>query len=181
MIIGISGKRGVGKTTAADYLVKEYHFEKVSFAEDLKSIAKTLIPFTEIDLSSIKRKEAKFKNYDWSPRDFLIHLGEFMRFHDTDYWLNRALSKCKDPLKGYVFDDVRYQNEADAIKRLGGKILRISRYEHKNPYGKNIDTPSETNMDSYTYDFHIQEMWNTSITELHRQLRNFIETINDPK
>ena len=170
MIYGLSGKRGVGKTTAAMYLVKKYGFIKVSFAEDLRAMCKHFFPFTEGDLIMPGKKEAKFKEYDWTPRDFMIHLGEFARFHDQSFWLNRGISKCKDPKKTYVFDDVRYKNEADAIIQAGGKIIRIDRYEKNNPYGKNLDIPSETELDGYDkFHYTIHEMWNTSKEELYRQ------------
>jgi hypothetical protein len=133
-------------------------------------MAKLFFPFADNDLVIPAKKEGKFKEYDWTPRDFMIHLGEFARFHEPNYWLNRALEKCKDPNKTYVFDDVRYINEADAIKAKGGKIIRIERYEKLNPYGKNLDIQSETELDTYKYDAHIQAMWNTSKEELYRQL-----------
>lgn len=174
MLIGISGKRGVGKSLAAAYLAKHHRFIRVSFADDLRVAAKHLLPFTENDLSIPAKKEAKFKNYDFSPRDFMINLGEFMRFHDRSYWLNRGLAKCSDPKLNYVFDDVRYKNEADAIKSHGGRLVRIERYEKQNPYGKNLDTPSETDLDDYNFDFLVGAMWNNSQSELYRQMDAFM-------
>lgn len=178
MIIGISGKRGVGKTTGANHLVKKYNFIKVSFAEDLKLAAKQLFPFTEVDFTSVKRKEAKYKMYDWSPRDFLINLGEFMRYHDKSYWLNRAMAKCADTTKNYVFDDLRYENEAEAIKAMGGKIVRIGRYPKQNPYGKDLDIASETSLDTYKWDYEIPAMWNMTLTDLYRKLDGVMEEVS---
>ena len=172
MIIGFSGKRGTGKTTAANYLIKKYQFTKVGFADDLKIIARTLYPFTERDLGL--NKETKYKDHDWTPRDFMIHLGELMRYHEPNYWLNRGIAKCNDTTKNYCFDDVRFTNEADAIKALGGKIIRIERYEKLNPFGKNLDIPSETDLDKYTFDFTILKIRNVSMTSLERQLDGYM-------
>lgn len=176
MIVGISGKRGTGKTTAAQWMVKNHKFKQVSFAKDLKDIAKSLFPFTENDLTIPAKKEGLYKGHDWTPRDFLIHLGEFMRFHEPNYWLDRAMTNCKDQVKNnYVFDDVRYKNEAEAIKKLGGVILRIERYPKFNPYGKDLDTPSETEMDDFVFDFTVERMWNIELESLYRQVDAFVD------
>ena len=45
LIIGLSGKRGVGKTTAADILVKDVRFIKRSLATKLKEISSNIFPF----------------------------------------------------------------------------------------------------------------------------------------
>lgn len=175
MILGISGKRGVGKTLAASHLVKNHGFKSVSFAKPLKDMAKTMFPFTEADMTVPKRKEGPWRRHDWSPREFLIHLGEFMRFHEHDYWLNRGMAECVDPVKNnYVFDDVRYKNEADSIKAAGGVLLRVERYTKQNPYGKDLDTPSETDLDAFTFDYTVEKMWNTNQEDLFRQVDAFV-------
>ena len=79
MLIAFSGKRGVGKTTAARYLVSSHGFINVSFADRLKDISKKLFPFTNDELHG-NGKEQKFEKYDWTPRDFMIKFGQFMRY-----------------------------------------------------------------------------------------------------
>ena len=174
MIVGISGKRGTGKSLAASHMAKS-GWKVVSFAGELKTMAKSMFPFSENDLSIPSKKESNWKGHDWSPREFMIHLGEFMRFHEPMYWLNRGIALCKDQAKNnYVFDDVRYKNEAEAIKKLGGVLLRIERYEKHNPYGKNLDTPSETDLDDFKFDYTVERMWNVRQEELFRQVDAFI-------
>ncbi len=175
MIIGIAGKRGCGKTLAQSHVVKNHKFIPVSFAKPLKEHIKRLLPFTENDLTVPSKKEKPWQGHDWSPREFMIHFGEFMRFHEPNYWVSQGIASCVDNTKiNYVFDDVRYKNEADAIKELGGTILRIERYEKFNPYGKDLDTPSETNLDDYTFDYIVEKMWNVAKEDLFRQVDAFI-------
>ena len=162
-IIAFSGKRGVGKTTAALHLVEKYGFKRVSFADRLKEIGCMLFPFKNQDLST-KGKEKPFSVYDWTPRDFLISLGQFMRYFDPDYWVKAS---NLDKLEGrVVIDDLRFPNEAEYIKSLGGIIIRIERYENLNIYGKNLDDPSETSMDNYKYDHKIDDCRNVSMDDL---------------
>lgn len=165
-ILGISGKRGVGKTALALHLEKKYGWVRVSFAEDIRRICRMLFPtLTDSDLSDPAKKEKPHEPYDWTPRELMLHVGEFMRFHDQDYWLKIALAKCKDPKKSYVFDDVRFENEAEALKKVG-KIIRVNRFESHNPYGKNLDIESETQLDSHPFDLTIEACWNTNLKQL---------------
>lgn len=167
-ILGLSGKRGVGKTALALHLVDKFGFVRVSFAEDIRRICRMLFPtLTEADFSDPKKKEKPHEPYDWTPRDLMLHVGEFMRFHDKDYWLKIGLAKCKDPKKVYVFDDLRFINEADALRKVDGKIIRVNRFESQNPYGKNLDIESETQLDSYSFDLVIESCWNTSLKQLY--------------
>lgn len=166
-ILGISGKRGVGKTTLANHLAKKFGFVRVSFAEDIRRMARMLFPdLTEAHFTDPKLKEKPFMDYEWTPRELLLHLGEFMRFHDKDYWLKLGLAKCKDPKKVYIFDDLRFLNEVAALRQVGAKIIRVNRFESQNPYGKNLDIPSETELDNETFDLVIESCWNTSLKQL---------------
>lgn len=166
-ILGISGKRGAGKTALANYLVKRDGFIKISFAEELKRLSKTLFPFTDADFTNIKLKEANFKTYEWSPRDFMRHFGDLMRFHDKNYWVNLTISKCADARKYYVVDDLRFINEAEALRAKGAKLIRVNRFESNNPYGNNLDITSETELDDYKFDYVIEDCRNTTLAELY--------------
>lgn len=170
ILIGVSGKRGVGKTALANYFVQNFGFTKVSFADSLKNYASLFFPFQEADFKDITKKEQKFKDYDWSPRDFCIRLGDFLRFHDENYFVNEVLSRLKDKKNAnYIIDDMRFINEAEAVKKAKGFLVRIERYEKFNPYGKNLDIASETQLDGFSFDYHIAEPRNLNIHALYAE------------
>jgi hypothetical protein len=169
-LIAFSGKRGTGKTTGAKYLVNGYGYELVSFASAIKDIAENLFPGV-----GNAPKEKPFKPFEWSPRDFSIALGELGRYFDPNIWVSRVLNSLKKNGK-YVVDDLRFPNEAVMIKNLGGKIVRLNRYESQNSYGKNLDIQSETALDDYKgFDFIVPEVGNTSIKTLTDQIDLFME------
>lgn len=174
IIIGFSGKRGTGKTVSANYLKDTYKFKKISFADRLKEVAKDLMPFTEMHMSP-KGKDKPFGNYDFTPREFLIQLGQFMRYYDPDYWVKS--SGIDNAVGRIVVDDVRFPNEVDYLKRLGAKIIRIKRYKKLNIYGEDLDDPSETSLDNYKdFDYTIEDCVNTTLPVLYQQLDNAMDS-----
>lgn len=173
-IIGIAGKRGTGKTTAADYLVKNHRFKKISFAGSLKDKAKLFFPFSDYDFNC-ENKEKRYKYHDWTVREFLIRLGNFMRFHDPNYWVKE--SGLANAYGRIVIDDVRFPNEVEYIQELGGKLVRLNRYPHLNIYGeKELDDPSETSLDAYKkWDYEVESCWNVKKDDLYKQMDFFVK------
>lgn len=181
--IAFSGKMGVGKTTAANLLNNQYKYTKISFAGDLRDVAKVFFDFQDMDFKHPDRKGSPFKSrlrdkiYSWTPRDFLIGLGGFARYYEPDYWLNAVLDHIKEnPKPHYALDDLRFKNEADALKKAGFILIRVNRYEKENPYGPAQDIPSETDLDDYTgFDYTVADVENTSIERLRARLTHIID------
>src|ERR1017187_2787836 len=136
LIIGLAGKMGSGKDTAAAYLVQKYRYERVAFADGVRGevggffreefflgpqhpMHCEIIELCE-DLDAVDRKPT-------SPaaRRLLQWWGtEFRRAQDGSYWLKYAGQKIKPGMR-YVFSDVRFENEAVWIRALGGVIWRL--------------------------------------------------------
>ena len=85
MIIGITGKKGVGKDTLADYLVKEHGFVKLSFAKYLKEFLKIMFDWDDSFYDIIKRK-------DWS------WMGYFSKRNDAFFGTDVLRNQLKDKL-----------------------------------------------------------------------------------
>lgn len=179
--IAFSGKRQHGKTTAADYLKRHHKYVKVSFAETLKDDAKCLFDFTDEHLYGVL-KDQKFRNYDWTPREFMIKYGQFMRYFDENYWTTSLLAQVGlEQTKPHVIDDLRFPNEAALLKKAGFKLIRIKRYQKdvEAPYDSNIDTDiSETALDEYTdWDAVIEPFQNTSKVTLYKTLDGLMKVL----
>ncbi|MEK6879664.1 MAG: hypothetical protein AABY22_08665 [Nanoarchaeota archaeon] len=166
IIIGLSGKSGVGKTTAAAYLMQKYDFKMVAFADKLKELSGELFPFTLEQLHG-QLKETPYKNYSWTPRDFMIKFGQFMRYWDENFWIRNTFLDAQ--LNNIAIHDVRYLNEVEYLKSKNAKIVRINRYVKNRPY-RNSDDESETQLDSYKFDFVIPEMANDTLSDLYKSL-----------
>lgn len=127
MIIGLTGPAGSGKTTAAKYLVERYGATRFSFAEPLKRMAMMIYGLTEEQVfGPLEAKEAVDPRHGKSPRELLQFLGtDVCRTHlGPDVWANAALAKL-EPGRLYVCDDVRFDNEARAIRNRCGVVWML--------------------------------------------------------
>jgi hypothetical protein len=132
MIIGISGYAGSGKSTAAAALV-DIGWSRRKFAAPLKNMIRSLLIDQGASAAMCERMvEGDLKEVPsqmlggQTPRHAMQALGtEWGRMRLSDsLWVDAALRTVSGPT---VFDDVRFGNEANAIRALGGIIVRIDR------------------------------------------------------
>ncbi len=139
-IIGLTGYAGAGKDEAATALVQVYGFTRIGFADTLKEVLVKLDPIVYFHpTDSYVRASTIVYKYGWRDakdkfpeiRQLLQRLGtEAGReiFGDS-FWIERAFDRM-DRLpyaKPVVMTDVRFENEANAIRHRGGKVVRIQR------------------------------------------------------
>jgi hypothetical protein len=131
MIIGLTGYAGSGKTTAAKHLAEAHGFLQVKFAGPLKAMVRCLgLGDAEIE-GNLKESPSAILG-GRTPRHAMQTLGsEWGRdLIHPNLWVNAAMAVVDDVLDHggrVVIDDLRFQNEAEAIKSRGGIIIRIER------------------------------------------------------
>lgn len=142
MLIGLCGRAGSGKTEAAKIIQDRYGYQRIRFAAPLKNMLKALgLTHEEVDG---RMKEAPCKLLGGrTPRWAMQALGtEWGReLIDDDIWVRAWKNNLTDP-DSTVADDVRYWNEAKAIRDLGGRVIKIVRYGIMADI--EVDHPSET-------------------------------------
>ena len=156
-VIGISGYARTGKDTIADYLVENEGYTKISFSTPMKEAMYRLNP--RITVNEIQNTALRIgvDVYGWeglkerSPdiRGLLQRFGTEVgrEMFGEDFWVNYALDSIPDGGKA-VIADVRYPNEADAIRALGGKVFRVER----DGVGPANAHASENALDRYEFD-----------------------------
>jgi hypothetical protein len=148
MLIGVAGKKRSGKDTTAKFLVEDHGFKAMAFAEPLKDAAKTIFGWGEEHVNG-ELKEVEDPFWGFSPRWALQHMGtEAMRKNiDDEIWVKATMRKAM-PLvaKGgnIVITDVRFPNEAQAIRDAGGRLWRVERLGLETS-----DHASETALDDF--------------------------------
>lgn len=143
-ILGLSAKSGAGKSTMAAHLVQRCagRVRTLSFADSLRRELDYAFDDSRVDWY---RKPTP----TWM-RNLLIAWGNARREQDPDYWVE-AIHACavKGDFRAVIIDDVRYKNEADWIKRLGGHVIRLECVPA--PLRVSSDA-SETELDDYAFD-----------------------------
>lgn len=139
MKIAISGKMQAGKTTCADYLVQEYGFDKYSFAASLKSA----LLLAGVTPENLRRKPPLV-------RQLMQVYGQVMRDQNPSHWIDRTLAELDiDDPEFVVVDDLRFLNEAEALRDLGWILIRVEREgwpEYLSPGSTDI---SEVDLDDF--------------------------------
>lgn len=133
-LLGIAGKARVGKDTFADVLVNRHGYRKISFADPIRAMVSELTGIPIQELIDGPLKEQVIPWIGKSPRQLMQSLGTDWARNtiDPDIWLNHAKRRIaqmtQDPsIKGIVFADIRFDNEAFLITDLGGHVLQIYR------------------------------------------------------
>jgi hypothetical protein len=132
-IIGLySPAPGSGKSTIATYL-EDYDYSVVPFAGFLKGMVRALLvelgytPARTTEM--IRQKDLIVPGINIRMRTLMQTLGtEWGRNTlDQDFWINCWKEKVKSYRSLVVADDVRFPNEALAIKEMGGEVWKIVR------------------------------------------------------
>lgn len=165
MLVGLNGLKGSGKDTVGEYLVNEWGFERLSFAEKLKESAASLFDIDpimwEVWKNDPKAKVALINDYGKIlNRGSVIPVRVFLQRYGTeahrdifgqDFWVDHAM-KGVDPNKNYVFTDARFENELQRIKSLGGYNLQILRPELSNEDSHASEVPPPRHLIDYSVD-----------------------------
>lgn len=156
LVLGISGKRGTGKSLLCNPYLKARGFEIFAFADPLKEDVRRAYGLTKEHTDGKLKELACPKIGGKTPREAMISEGELRRRFSENglYWVSRLYDRIKNLPKDTLvaISDVRFKNEAAYIRHFGGYIIRLERDPKLNIYKGQIDDPSETELDDYNFD-----------------------------
>lgn len=175
-LIGFTGKMGSGKSTAIGCLKEiQKAVVNVKFAQPLYDIQEAIyhrikLVYKRPDDFIKDRKLLQFLGTDWGRNSI-----------STTIWVDLWKEDVKYCLENYrnsliVCDDVRFNEEADAIKQLGGIVIQIESAQQRTDTSAGIaGHPSEQGIDLDKVDYIIDN--NGTIDDL----RSSLLTINAEK
>lgn len=128
-VIGLHGAERSGKDTVAGVFVARFGWRHLKFADALYEAVHEAYPATrsiadehkDVPLSALGGR---------SKRDLLIEVGQRARAADPDHWVRLWREKAVRSIREgvpVICSDVRMDNEAAAVRELGGMILGVQR------------------------------------------------------
>lgn len=186
MIIGLHGNKRAGKDTAYSFIQSMYpHAQRLAFADKIKESLAALFGVSIREINTLKEEGGVFKvesqslehSYTW--RSFAQRYGtEAHRdIFGENFWVDMILPK--DP--GLISDnqllivtDVRFKNEAERIKYLGGHIIYIDRLNLLN----NDSHISEERLPEEYFSYIINN--NSSLSQFKERVFEVIRQLNIP-
>ena len=162
MKVAICGKMCSGKSTLANHIMRTFPgYRKYAFGQRVKDLCTELF---------------KMKGKD---RPLLIKFANSIRDIDPDVWINQVLQQTEGT-RNCIIDDVRYQNEVDALIRDGWTFIQL----HV-PYGiqkkRIIRVYPDNYQDHLDSTSHISESNSFTFPEGYPQLSLMVEEENEHK
>lgn len=181
MIYGITGQKGHGKDTLANFVhAEDPNFFTEHFAGDLKDLATKVfgtpgeffidrelkerpLPLS-IDMDFFLPRMKEFTGIEElqprglvakTPRELLQFFGtDYVRTANDNYWIDRVMIRAT----GFyaLIPDTRFPNEAGAVHAHGGKIIRVICPDHPDSGDSHA---SETEMRDIIPDVVISAAW----------------------
>jgi len=194
MLIGIySPVAGSGKSTAADYLITNHNFTRLSFAEPIKEMVRILLenfgysphsahhmlytckhaPIPEIDYRVDARHLLRTLGTEWGRQ--CVHPEIWLRC-----WTARYRRLIADGYENIVVDDMRFLNEAALLYGSSAELWAITRpgvegsTEHASEGGLDFMLPPNDSTNDSSMSF-TQILDNSgTLDELYSQIDNLL-------
>lgn len=178
MIIAFSGYGGSGKDTAAEIIKAiDSDCEIKKFAGKLKQVATIITAikdfedkndgFVDVNVAGYRTKVSK--------RVYLQMLGtDCVRTAFPEAWVDALFADYERyayNLPKWLITDMRFENEYNRVKELGGYVVRINRGVPAN------DHESEILLDSHEFDYTINNTG--TLQEFVKNVKNVYESICD--
>lgn len=150
-----------GKSTIAGIL-NERGYRTIKFAGVLKDMIRTMllgagIPYNAVERmieGDLKEKPIRFPAFEVTPRKLMQTLGtEWGRNINENLWADLTMNKAATASGKVVIDDMRFTNEFDAVKRVGGVTVLVRRPGVERPANCH---PSEGALDNHPFDFIVE-------------------------
>ena len=158
MIIGLTGYAQSGKDTVAKILVEQHGFTRIAFADKIREFLYETNPMFDSIAGEPMFVKARVDRDGWEEAKKSPHIRRLLqnsgvaarKLFGDNFWIDQSFNGLH--LFGgvnYVITDVRFKNEAEAIKKYDtSQLWRVKRLGI-DPVNSHV---SESQMDGYPVD-----------------------------
>jgi hypothetical protein len=113
----------------------------------------------------------KGKTGEMTAREFIQYFGtDICRKIYPDVWTDRAIKDILAEQSNFaIISDARFENEVEAVKKAGGKIIRLTRFHNEDSH------VSESALDNYNGFDYVLDNANMSIEESCKELLKVLD------
>lgn len=126
MIIGIVGKKQVGKDTLAKWICSNHGFTRMGLADPIKEMISVML---DVPIDEMENQKESIEPITGKTFRYLFQTLGTEWGRDTvreDLWV-KLLEKRAKQTKNVVISDIRLENEADFVRRNHGLIIHVFR------------------------------------------------------
>jgi hypothetical protein len=183
MLIGLCGVARSGKDSAAQHLIDNFGFTKIAFADGVRQMALGIDPYVHTEQprhyteggAPMARYSDVLKNIGYENAKALPDVRRLLQRCGTeggrkifgdDVWVSAMAHRIGALARrdaNIVISDVRFPNEAEFIRRVGGYVIRMLRPGYVNPDAAIMLHESETQVASMEVDAEVSA---TNLDEL---------------
>lgn len=156
-IIAFAGRKQSGKTTSAEFVANLFWQQRdakiYNFADPLKTLCIEILGLQHNQCYGSDEDKNQLVNCYWedkqlTAREVLQIVGtDMFRKMQNHVWSNATIRQIlREQPDMAIIADCRFPNEVDAIKRVGGIVIKLTRNPH------NSDHASEIALDPDQYD-----------------------------
>ena len=152
-VIGLTGYAQSGKDSIASILVEKYGYRRVAFADKIREFLYEINPMVACSPTGYLQDLVNLVGWDKAKQEpqvrrLLQDLGVSGRkLLYPNVWVTPVFGTIHSGDR-VVITDVRFENEAGAVKNIGGKLWRVKRLG----FGPVNDHISESELDGYKVD-----------------------------
>ena len=129
MIVAFGGKRFSGKSTAERYLVEDKLYVPHRFSDRLREIFSEVSGIDVVKYEDWDRLKDSHEINGLTLRRHLCNLADSIKEINPTYFTDYLIKKIRNTHIDFdvVVTDVRFQHEFDAIRSMGGIMIKLER------------------------------------------------------
>lgn len=180
MILGLTGRARVGKTTLAEELELRNGFVIKSFATPLKHGLSVMTGLDPRYFTDPMLKNQIIPSFGTTPRLLMQRVAtDAIRTISPNFWVVRMRQELRKDIYQnvkIVIDDCRFENEVQLIRDLGGQIIHLKRNQSEEEDSHISERPlavRENDLSIQSGDYGLSFTYNVLMEKIYNEISSY--------